>query len=225
MSQGVSAFDLLQWSDADTAAAFARAAKRRSFGAGQVIYAQGEDGSEMFRIVSGLVRLSVGRSDAREVVFLFFEPGDCFGVSSLIDGGPRPQTAEADTGVALEVLDLTAFRRLREKHRSFDDALLRLLAIQMRTISGRYADTSLNGLRARIATRIIETARPRSDAGGQIQFTLRLSQTELAAMVGASRQSVNKELQRLQTEGLVGLEYGNVVVHDAPALKRLAERG
>jgi len=127
-------FDLLQWMDEPVRRAFASLAKRRRYAAGQVIYLHSEPGNEMFRLVSGSVCMSVMHGDGRKVIFLLFEPGDCFGESSLIDGAPRPQTAEALTSVEVDVLDLNSFNFLRTQYRSFNEALLRLLARQMRFV-------------------------------------------------------------------------------------------
>jgi len=177
----------------------------------------------MFRLIEGSVRLAVIRSDGREAVFMLFEPGDCFGDSSLVDGGARPQTAEALTNVWVDVLDREAFALLRAKFRAFDDALLKLLAKQMRMVSEQYTYSNLHDLRSRVAARLVEAARSfGTEVDGGTRLTLRLNQSELAAMAGASRQSVNKVLQRLQSEGLVTIEYGNVLVRDLSALSQLS---
>ena len=61
----------------------------------------------MSRILSGSVRMSALRHDGREALYLIFEPGDCFGTSSLVDGDPRPQTPSARGEVELQVFPLT----------------------------------------------------------------------------------------------------------------------
>jgi len=215
-------FDLLQWMDGPARDAFVQCLRPQRYAAGQTIYLQGDVGREMYRIASGSVRLSVSRSDGREVIFLLFEPGDCFGESSLVDDGPRPQTAQAMTDVELQVLDTPAYRRLREGFRAFDDALLHLLARQMRFVSSRYTDLSFNDLRARIAARILEAAQSIGDAGkGGLWLTVPLPQSEIASMVGASRQSVNRALQRLQAEELIATEYHGILIKDVDGLRRL----
>lgn len=217
-------FDIRQWMDIETLAAFDAAVKPRRYDAGQTIYTQGDQGTEMFRIASGSVRLSVTRSDGREVIFLFFEPGDCFGDSSLVDDEVRPQTAEAMTDTVLEALDKPAFVALQRDHRNFDHALMHLLARQMRVVSTHYVDTSLNDLPSRVAARILEAARAfgATDARGT-RVTLRLSQSDLASMVGASRQSVNKTLQVFQARDIIAIEGHSILVRDGDALRRLAQ--
>jgi CRP/FNR family transcriptional regulator, cyclic AMP receptor protein len=218
-------FDLRQWLSGAALDDFDHALRPRRYNAGQTVYRQDEPGTEMFRIVSGLVRLSVLRSDGREVIFLFFRPGDCFGDSSLVDGEPRPQTAEALTDLVVQVLDGNAFHALRDAHRAFDGAIMKLLARQMRALSEQFVDTSLNDLTARVAARILQIASALGSRGMDSgHVALRLPQAEIASMVGASRQSVSKTLQRLQSEGLVTIEYANVLVNDVAGLRRLVAR-
>lgn len=220
MTAAASTFDFLQWMDADLQAAFHATVRRRIYSPGQVIYLQDEPGSEMYRLLSGSVRMVVNREDGKEIVFTLFEPGDCFGNSSLIDGGPRPQTAEAVTEVQLEVLGSVAFKELRARWRAFDDALLRLLAQQMRAASTYYADANLSPLAVRVASRIVDAVKSfGTPAADGLRLTVPLSQTELAAMVGASRQSVNKVLQRFQDDKLLRIEYGTLLILNLAGLK------
>jgi CRP/FNR family cyclic AMP-dependent transcriptional regulator len=203
--------------------AFKHFARRRRLSADQIIYSQGEPGQEMFRLISGSVRVSVARGDGRTLVFLLFEPGDCFGDSSLIDQGPRPQTTQAQTDIVIDVLSLAGFQQLRAEHRCFEDAVMRLLARQMRAVSTFYAQTSLDDLPSRVAHRLLTAAQSfGAQAEGGVRLSLRLSQSDIADMVGASRQSVNKVLQRFQHDGLITIEYGNILLHDIAGMQRAA---
>jgi CRP/FNR family transcriptional regulator, cyclic AMP receptor protein len=218
-----SRFDMVQWMTPQVREAFHASASRRRLVAGQILYVFGDAASEMYRIVSGSVRLLATRTDGREVVFLRLQPGDCFGEASLIDNETRPQTAQVVTDVELEVIDAAAFRRLRATYREYDEALLRLLSNQMRFASGLFIDLSLNDLIGRVARRILEAAQastPPSDGAATLE--LPLSQAEIASMVGASRQTVNRALQQMQTMGLLHTEYNRIIVQDLDWLRSLA---
>ena len=218
-----SRFDMVQWMTPQVREAFHASASRRRLAAGQIIYVFGDTASEMYRIVSGSVRLLATRSDGREVVFLRFQPGDCFGEASLIDNETRPQTAQAVTDVELEVIDAAAFRKLRGTYREYDEALLRLLSQQMRFANSLFIDLSLNDLLGRIAKRILEAAEAsRAPCDNAATLNLPLSQAEIASMVGASRQTVNRTLQQMQSMGLLQTEYNRIIVHDLGWLRSLA---
>lgn len=216
-------FDLTQWMEPGLRAEFLGRLRPKRYSAGQLIYAQGDAGREMYRVTTGTVRLSVAASDGREVVFLLFGPGDCFGESSLVDGRSRPQTAEALTDLELGVLDHSAYGALRAATRQFDDALLRLLAAQMRFASERYAELSLANLPARVAARIFEAAQQAETASAQSEvLVIKLPQAEIASLVGASRQAVNRILKRFEARGLIETEYNSVIIHDLEGVRLLA---
>jgi len=220
MNREPSPFDITQWLPEDACHAFHAAARRVRCKQGELIYSQGDVGNAMFRLVSGAVRLSVARADGRELLYLLFQPGDCFGASSLVDGGPLPHTAEAAEDIELEVLGEAAFTQLRAEHRPFEDALLRLTTGHMRALSEFFAHAHLEDLPARIARRILAAAgsfgQPTDDG---ISLTIALPQSELARMVGGSRQSVNKILQQFHREGLLGTAGGRLIIHSVAGLE------
>ena len=216
-------FDVSQWMQPEVADDFFGAMTRRSYSGGETIYTQGDLGTDMYRLVRGSVRLSVSSSDGREVLYLFFEPGDCFGDSSLVDQEPRPQTAEALGETEVQILSRTSYLHLREKHPQIDQALLRLFSRQMRLMIAHVADAHLFDLPTRVASRIVATAMSfgvQTPAG--LALSVPLSQSEIASMVGASRQTVNRVLQQFQSEGLISTAYGSLVVRDMERLRRKA---
>lgn len=210
-------FDLLDDIPSDVRDDFLRTAKTVRYNPGEAIYLQGDTGDSLFRVVSGEVRLSVSNSEGRELYYVYLGPGDCFGEVNFVDGHARPQTAEAIGPVDLQTLSGCGIQAMLEKHPAFNRALMGLLANHMRLLIDMYADAGLNDLAGRVARRII-SAMPACDRFQPIgRWPVHLSQTDLAHMVGASRQSVNKVLQRLQDERLITTEYGGVVV-EAPSL-------
>jgi len=218
-------FDLLDHMDSSAREAWRLAVQTRHLGAGQILYAQGEAGSSLFRVVSGQIRLFVARPDGRELYYVLLGPGDCFGESNVVDGRGRPQTAEARSEVMLEVLGGDACERLCREHPSFSRALMRLLACHMRVVIDLLADASLNDLPERVARRILAAVPVADLASRQGTLPVNLSQSDLAKMVGASRQSVNKVLQQFQEEALITTEYGRLTVHALDRLRQRAQAG
>lgn len=216
-------FDLLQWLPDSARADFVKAARRRSYAPGELIYGQGDQGGEMFRVVTGSVRLSVTRADGRELLYLLFEPGDCFGVSTLIDNEPLPQTAEAGRGLEVQTLSKAAFDELRRQHRAFDDALIRLSTRHMRLLSGLFADASLQETSARVASRLLALARSFGRVGEDgVELSIALNQSELAAMVGCARQTLNKVIGRFHKDGILSIRSSRLVLHCLDDLRRRA---
>ena len=213
--------DILDDLPADVREAFEARARVRRYGPGETVYLQGDAGSSMFRILSGDVRVSVARPDGRELYYVYFGQHDCFGVSNFVDGLPRPQTAQAVNEVALQVLSGAEMGRLADEHPAFNRALMKLLSRHMRLLIDLLADANLDDLSERIARRIIEA----TPQGEDEAVAVNLSQTDIAHMVGASRQSVNKVMQRFQEEQLIRIEYGGLVVEAPGRLRQWAFPG
>jgi CRP-like cAMP-binding protein len=93
----------------------------------------------------------------------------------------------------------------------------------MRLLSGLFADASLQDMSARVASRILSVARSFGRPGDDgIELSIALSQTELAAMVGGARQTVNKVIMQFRRDGLLSIRNGRLVIHSTRALKSLA---
>jgi CRP/FNR family transcriptional regulator, cyclic AMP receptor protein len=212
-------FDLIGFLPAEVQEAFERASVPRRYGSGQTIYQKEDSGSEMFRVISGGVRLPYLLEDGRELFHTLYHPGDCFGVTSLLDGGPRPQFAEAHGDTEVQVVHRRAFDELRTKYRVFDQALILLLSGDIRGLINRVNSARLELLPSRIARCILRYAR-RERSG---ELVASLSQAELATMVDASRQSVNKIVRELQESGLIAIGYGTVRIKDRDGLLRRTE--
>lgn len=213
-----SSFDMFQWLTSEAQQAFIVACRRRHFCEGRRIYSQSEPGNEMYRIVSGSVRMAAIRH-GREALYMVLQPGDCFGVHSLVDGAPRSHTATARGGAQLQVLRSDAFQRLRENHPSFGDAIVRVISRHARLLSEYLASSTVDELSRRVAQRLLWTRTLAASSGARTGLITRLSQSDLALMVGASRQAVNKVLRRFQEDGLISIHYKSIEVHDIDRLQ------
>jgi CRP-like cAMP-binding protein len=216
---GYSPFDIFQWLSTEAQIAFDWASRRRRFSDSCRIYAQSEPGNEMYRIISGSVRMSVLREDGREALHSVLEAGDCFGICSMLDGVARHHTTSAAGDVELQVLRRDACERLRSQHASFSDGLIRHMSRHTRLLSDYFVSSTLDELPRRVAMRLLKARNPSAVGGNQNRLTVHLSQNEIAQMVGASRQSVNKVLQKFQDDGLITIEYGCVQVLDIDRLQ------
>ncbi|WP_324276749.1 Crp/Fnr family transcriptional regulator [Blastococcus brunescens] len=190
----------------------------RQFSAGELIYRQEAHHRVMYRIVSGRVWLSYTRADGREHLSSLLGPGECLGISTLIDGDGLPQNATARTDVRVQVLEQAVWVQLRQKHRSIDDAMMRSMIRDTRILISQLSEASLAELPPRLALRLLALAR----LGRNGDPVVDLTQTELAATLGVSRQTLNKLLRQFAADGMVRLAYGEVHLADVEALHALA---
>lgn len=200
--------------------AFSRAAKTRVLQDGQVVYHQDEPGQEMFRIVSGEIRLFFHHPDGRQLLFTTYKSGECFGLLSFLDGLPSQYGAEAYGEVTLQVLGQRQYQMLRAQHPIFHDAVVELLCRHIRGLTTFVVDARLDDFTQSLARRLLESAR--LDADGR--HVVHQSQAELSLLFGVSRQTINKTLKQFEERGLVEVEYGAVVLTNIKGLRRARRR-
>ncbi|MGC4933772.1 Crp/Fnr family transcriptional regulator [Gordonia sp. DT30] len=196
---------------------FDDAAVVRHFRAEQRIYMQEDRQRLMYRLLSGRVWLSYSTVDGREHLAGLLGPGEGFGISSLIDGEGLPQTAVARSDVEVQVLDEATMNRLRSAHRSIDDAIMRSLLRDIRILSSELASASLADLPSRLARQLLALAAPGPDGRPMVSLT----QAELGGVLGVSRQTLNRQLRQLESEGVVRLSYGEVHLNELDRLRLL----
>lgn len=173
---------------ADAVERVAAAAQARTLRRGDVLFREGDPGDELFVVESGRIAIANKSFDGRESVFALMEAGDVFGEMSLFDG--RGRSAEAR---ALELSKVYAvpFEPLRTLFREQPELLwpvVELLAGRIRNMDVALADSVFLDVTGRTAKRLLELA------GDGDEFQLPITQEELAGLVGASRERVNKAI-------------------------------
>ena len=194
-------------------------ATQRGYRRGEIVFNAGDAGDALFGVVSGRIRISTGTAEGREIFLNIMEPGDTFGEIALLDGGTRTATATAIEAAELVSIRREPFFELLEREPKAALELLRLCGERLRWTSGLLEDAAFLDAPARLAKRLLSLGELHGEdsAGGR---TVRISQEELANFLGASRQSVNEQLQDWKTRGWVALGRGTVTVLDAAALRR-----
>jgi CRP/FNR family cyclic AMP-dependent transcriptional regulator len=198
-------------------------ARRRAYGKGDYIFHQGDAGDALFVLMDGRVKVATISEDGDEMILATLQPPDVFGELALIDGGPRSasiQTLEPTTALTLTratLLDLVS------RQPQVSEVLLRNLGMLVRRIIAQAGDLvflDLHGRVAKLLLRLIED--PASHPSLPLSLDLGMTQSDLAAMVGGSRQSVNQILHLFERRGYLRLEGHTLIVKDLEALRRRA---
>ncbi len=202
-------------------ALIARALLTGRYRKGQVIFQQGDDGDAMYLVEAGLVRISAESADGQEAILTDVRPGETFGELALLDGAPRSATAIAiDDTVALR-LPRPAFDELLDTDTMFPRRILEALAHELRRVTDHVGELHFLDLPGRLAARLARMAREaRPEGGREVSLGRYYSQTELAAMIGGTRQSVNRHLGELVDEGLIRIERDDIIVIDVAGLEQ-----
>ncbi|MGK2849423.1 MAG: Crp/Fnr family transcriptional regulator [Candidatus Limnocylindrales bacterium] len=200
--------------------------RARRFRRGEVIFHIGDPGDALFVIVSGDVKISLPSETGDEAILATLRPGDVFGELALLDGAPRSASATALGPTETVVLPRDRFRELLASEAGFRDALLASIAGELRRLTHHVEELHFLDITGRLAARLVRLAEEGGTAmpDGAIQLRANLTQADLAAMVGCTRQSVNKLLGQFTDDGLVRLERDGIVVTDLAGLTATARR-
>jgi len=195
----------------------------RRYAKGERVFAKGDLGSAMFLVAQGSVSLSVGSADGGEVVLAVLNRPQTFGELAVIDGGPRVATATARTATVLVTIPGAQVQRLLRDHPLVGQSLLSALADLIRRIDEHSSDLVLLELPDRVAKFLISAARranPAAVDGTAVPVDLNVTQTELAQLVGGSRQQVNRVIATLEKEGAIKRQGPRIVAVRVDLLSR-----
>lgn len=209
MAEGTSTADLLSKTALfgalgdDACEAIAKEMRETKFTSSQVIFTRGDEGRDVYLVLSGRVRLSVLTAEGRELSFAHAEQGSLFGEIAMIDGGSRTADATAVTKVTAATLSRSSFERLIASHPSISGAMLQFLCKRLREADQQLEAIALCPIEVRLARFFLANARAvDADAdSGEVSVPFTMSQSELALLIGASRPKVNTALSLLETNG------------------------
>ena len=190
--------------------------RRRRYARGQVIFTQGDPGNSLCMIEEGRVRIVVSSDDGKELVLRVFGPGDFFGELALLDGEPRSTDAVAQEACQLLLLQRSDFLSFLEARPKVAITLLAAISRKLRLTTQQAQDVAFLDVPARVARTVLDQAS--AENGGPP--ICRLTQSELAGIVGATRESVNKWLGYYERQGLIRRQRGAVTILKPEGLRR-----
>jgi CRP/FNR family transcriptional regulator, cyclic AMP receptor protein len=193
----------------------------RRFGAGQVLFTEGEPSDHLYVVRSGRVRILVRSVHGDDMTLSVLGPGDVIGELSMIDGQPRSASAEAIGSAELVTLPADDVRAALRADPLLLMAAAAVLAATVRRLTGGTADLVFLDLPRRLAKLLVTEAR--AQPSGALRLDPGMSQSGLADRLGVTRQSLNRSLAGLVRHGWVSAEGGGYVVHDPIALRHFAE--
>ncbi|HEY3335004.1 MAG TPA: Crp/Fnr family transcriptional regulator [Candidatus Limnocylindrales bacterium] len=200
--------------------------RTRRYRRGEVIFHQGDPGDALYIILTGRVKISSPSDTGVEAILASLRPGEFFGSLALLDGAPRSASATAVEATETLILPRDRFRQLVNDVPAIRDHVFAELAHELRRLTNHVEELHFLDIAGRLAARLARLAdeQGRSAGDGDIRLDGPLTQGELAAMVGSTRQSVNKLLGFFVDDGLIRIERDAIVIHDLAGLQRAARR-
>lgn len=197
----------------------------RSYASGDVIFREGDRGDSLHIVIEGSVRIAVLSSAGAEAAVALLGPGEFVGDLALLDGLPRSASAIASQATKTLVVTRSAFLRWLTERPPAALALLETLSLRVRRTDEALADLAFVSLPQRLAKRLLSLASGNPEVlaadpqDGAVR--LRITQADLASMLGVSRESVNKQLNLFSREGWIALSRGSITLIDPDALRRV----
>jgi len=174
-----------------------------------VVLTEGEMGDSLYMIQSGKVKVFIGDEDGREIILKILGPGDFFGEMSMIDKQPRSASVTTIEASTFLVLSHAAFERCVEQAPRIANMVMRVLAQRVREADRKIGTLALMDVYGRVASTLLELS---VYSNGKLMVGEKLSQQDLANMVGASREMVNRILKDLSDRGFISIESKSITI-------------
>ena len=195
----------------------------RPYAKDEVIYLRGDPGTAFYVIASGKVKIALTSPDGKELILRRLGPGGFHGELALLDDEPRSADAVATEASVLLVLQRDAFRQFLAEHPDIATKLLGTVSQYLRRNAELIQDATFLDVPARLARILLELASQPGNAelpppGAVIPD--RMKQGELASLVGATRESINKWLGSFEKQGLISYDKGQITLLRPTGLKQ-----
>lgn len=194
---------------------------RRTYPRGETIFRTGDPGTHLYLIESGRVKITRVSPDGREALVAIIGQGEIFGELSLFDAGLRTADARTMEPTVLQALSHDVFRRYVLGHPEIAWQMFKILAMRLRAADETIQDVVFFDVPGRVARRLLDLAQRhgREVDGGALRIDVPITQEEIAQMIGASRESVNKALGSFIERGWVALDERIYTVRNPEALR------
>jgi CRP-like cAMP-binding protein len=188
---------------------------------GQALFYKGDEGTALYIIKRGAIKIVLPSKIGDEIIVTIFTVNDFFGEMALLDGEPRSANAVAIEPTEVFVLNRNNFLSFLKSNINAIQSILSSLSKRLRLTDEFLEDTCFLSISARLAKKLVELAESHGKKEEDIvNIDLNLTQKELGDMIGATRESTNKELKMLRDRGLISTDGNRIKIHDMVRLKR-----
>ncbi len=196
-------------------------ARKRTFRSGEVIFHRDDPGQVLYVIKEGKVKISLVSPDGQEIVLTVLGKGECFGEFAILDGLPRSADAITLEKVECYTLQRSDFHNAIAKNPKIAIQVLEVLTKRLRTNDQMVEDLIFLDVYGRVAKKLLELAETHGEKiENGTRINVRLTQQELASMVGASRESVNKVMGYFTDKNFISTDKHRITLHRINELKR-----
>jgi CRP/FNR family cyclic AMP-dependent transcriptional regulator len=199
----------------------ARSCAWRTYGAGEIVVGEFDETTDVFFVVSGLVRVVIYSEDGKEVIFRDLPAGTIFGELAAIDEQPRSASVVASTESILASITAKQFHRLVAENPDFAEAILRHLTHNIRSLTERVFEFSTLAVKNRIHAELLRLAEQEGIEANSAVISPSPTHADIASRVSTHREAVTRELSNLARQGVIGRGRGRIVIPDVDRLRKM----
>lgn len=194
--------------------------RRHRYKEGEVVFHEDDAGTALYIIEKGEVKIVLGSTEGKEVLLSLLGPGDFFGELALFDGESRSADAVAKEASQLLIIGREDFLRFLADHPRVAMSLLAILSRRLRRTDELVRDAAFCNVPTRLIRKLLDLGQTRGQQGLQgVVIASELTQSDLADMIGATRESVNKWLRYYAKKSLLRYDRGQITLMDVKRLK------
>jgi CRP-like cAMP-binding protein len=189
----------------------------------QELFHKGDGGTEIYVVAHGKLKALTTSIGGDDVVFSILGPGEVIGEVALLGGTPRTASVSAIEDCELFVIDRRDFLSFLNDHPEVSIKLLHVLATRLKRVSELVEDTLFLNLPLRLAKKLLSLGRLYGEeVADGLRVDLKLSQEEWGDLVGATRESINKQVRQWTEAGIVRVDKGYIVILKVVEMEKLA---
>lgn len=184
---------------------------------GKLLFRKGDEGTNLYVVCAGAVRVSAPSEQGKDAVFNLFVPGEIFGEIAFLDGGPRTADAVMIEAGEIMVIERRDFLPLLERYPELALRFLEILCGRLRRTSQQLEDIIFLGLEPRLAKALLYLYESSSEPSRKLKVT----QRDISQLIGTARESTNKQLRTWERRKWVKLEHRGLTILAPDALRKL----
>ena len=195
--------------------------RRRNLKKGDVLFRKGDEGTALYIIIKGRMKITVPSKLGDEITLAILSPGNFFGEMALLDSLPRSADATAVEEPLLYVLNRSDFLSFLIHNENAVRSILYALSSRLRKTDDFLTEVCFLNISARLARRLLEMSESlihENKPGSSME--LKLTQKDLASLLGTTRETINRELKILRDRGIVSTSRNLITIHNLELLKR-----
>jgi CRP/FNR family cyclic AMP-dependent transcriptional regulator len=206
--------------DDDNLTKVAHITSEKNYSKKNIVFHEGDYGDALYIIKNGRIKIAKVAIDGREKTLTILKAGDFFGEMAIFDDMPRSATAEAmDHDVKLLSISKNDFEQLIMSTPSIAIRIMKDLTRRIRQVNEQVQDLAFKDVHGRVASTIFNLLKTEKEVSKNPKVSqLKMTHQDLANMVGSSRETVTRALNRLQDEGVISISHQQISVLDLDRL-------